>query len=88
VKTLGELANLPESDAVATLGAPSGVNCATRGRTDDRPVAERGEAKQVSAETTFDIDVVDLTRLRTEVRRIAAGATRAWSRPAGSPARW
>ncbi|WP_328607020.1 DNA polymerase IV [Amycolatopsis sp. NBC_00345] len=75
VKTLGELANLPESDAVATLGGAVGRELRKlAGGTDDRPVAERGEAKQVSAETTFDVDVVDLARLRTEVRRIATGA--------------
>ncbi|MDT8916104.1 DNA polymerase IV [Amycolatopsis sp. PS_44_ISF1] len=75
VLTLGELANLPEADAVATLGGVVGRELRRlAGGTDDRPVAERGEAKQVSAETTFDLDVVDLARLRTEVRRIATGA--------------
>jgi DNA polymerase-4 len=41
---------------------------------DDRPVADRGETKQVSAETTFDTDIKDLATLRAEVRRIAVGA--------------
>ncbi|MEC3981313.1 DinB/UmuC family translesion DNA polymerase, partial [Amycolatopsis sp. H20-H5] len=75
VQTLGQLAALSEADAVATLGGVVGrdLRLLADGR-DDRPVAERGEAKQVSAETTFDADVIDLTRLRAEVRKIAAGA--------------
>ncbi|HWD06903.1 MAG TPA: DNA polymerase IV [Amycolatopsis sp.] len=75
VLTLGELAALPEPDAVATLGGVVGRELRKlAGGTDDRVVAERGEAKQVSAETTFDTDIVDLPALRAEVRKIAAGA--------------
>ncbi|WP_037367315.1 DNA polymerase IV [Amycolatopsis orientalis] len=75
VLTLGELAALPEPDAVSTLGGVVGRDLRRLASGfDDRPVAERGEAKQVSAETTFDVDVVDLGRLRAEVRKIAAGA--------------
>jgi DNA polymerase-4 len=75
VLTLGQLAALSEADAVSVLGGSIGRDLrALAGGADDRPVAERGEAKQVSAETTFDSDVVDLPRLRAEVRRIAANA--------------
>lgn len=75
VQTLGELAALSEPDAVATLGNAVGRELRRlAGGADDRPVAERGEAKQVSAETTFDIDIIDLPALRAEVRRIATGA--------------
>ncbi|MGW7532238.1 DNA polymerase IV [Amycolatopsis sp. NPDC054798] len=75
VLTLGQLAALPEPDAVSTLGGVVGRDLRRLASGfDDRPVAERGEAKQVSAETTFDIDVVDLVRLRAEVRKIAASA--------------
>ncbi|WP_233573707.1 DNA polymerase IV [Amycolatopsis panacis] len=75
VLTLGELAALPEPDAVSTLGGVVGRDLRRLASgVDDRPVAERGEAKQVSAETTFDLDVVDLARLRNEVRKIAASA--------------
>ncbi|MFI5609494.1 DNA polymerase IV [Amycolatopsis sp. NPDC051903] len=75
VLTLGELAALSEADAVATLGGVVGRELRKlAGGTDDRVVAERGEAKQVSAETTFDTDIVDLPALRAEVRKIAAGA--------------
>ena len=75
MQTLGQLAALSEPDAVATLGNAVGRELRLlAGGADDRPVAERGEAKQVSAETTFDIDIIDLPALRAEVRRIATGA--------------
>ncbi|GAA3542695.1 DNA polymerase IV [Amycolatopsis ultiminotia] len=75
VLTLGQLAELPEPDAVSTLGGVVGRELRRlAGGADDRPVAERGEAKQVSAETTFETDVVDLARLRAEVRKIAGAA--------------
>ncbi len=75
VQTLGELAALSEQDVVATLGNAVGRELRRlAGGVDDRPVAERGEAKQVSAETTFDTDIIDLPALRAEVRRIAVGA--------------
>ncbi len=75
VLTLGQLAALSERDATSLLGGAVGRDLRLLATgADDRPVAERGDAKQVSAETTFDVDVTDLTRLRTEVRRIAHGA--------------
>ena len=75
VQTLGQLAALSEPDAVATLGGVVGRELRRlAGGADDRPVADRGETKQVSAETTFDIDIIDLPRLRAEVRRITTGA--------------
>jgi DNA polymerase-4 len=75
VQTLGQLAALPEPDAVSVLGGSAGRDLRLLAAGfDDRPVAERGEAKQVSAETTFDVDIIDLSRLRAEVRRIARHA--------------
>jgi DNA polymerase-4 len=75
VLTLGQFAALPEADAVSVLGGSIGRDLRVLAAgIDDRPVAERGEAKQVSAETTFDVDVIDLPRLRAEVRRIAQHA--------------
>ncbi|WP_410671211.1 DNA polymerase IV [Amycolatopsis sp. cmx-4-68] len=75
VQTLGQLAALSEQDAVATLGGVVGRDLRRLATGfDDRPVADRGETKQVSAETTFDTDIIDLATLRAEVRRIAAGA--------------
>jgi hypothetical protein len=43
---------------------------------DDRPVAERGEAKQVSAETTFDADLSDMASVRAAVTAMTAHAHR------------
>jgi DNA polymerase IV len=75
VQTLGQLAALSEQDAVATLGGVVGRDLRKLATGfDDRPVADRGETKQVSAETTFDTDIKDLATLRAEVRRIAVGA--------------
>jgi DNA polymerase-4 len=75
VQTLGQLAALSEQDAVATLGGVVGRDLRRLATGfDDRPVADRGETKQVSAETTFDTDIIDLATLRSEVRRIAVGA--------------
>ena len=75
VTTLGELAALSEANAVSTLGSSVGRDLRVLAAgIDDRPVAERGEAKQISAENTFDVDIIDLARLRVEIRRIAQGA--------------
>ncbi|MFJ1763178.1 DNA polymerase IV [Amycolatopsis sp. NPDC088138] len=75
VQTLGQLAALSEKDAVATLGGVVGRDLRRLATGfDDRPVADRGETKQVSAETTFDVDIKDLATLREQVRRIAEGA--------------
>lgn len=75
VQTLGQLAALSEKDAVGTLGGVVGRDLRLLATGfDDRPVADRGETKQVSAETTFDIDIKDLATLREQVRRIAVGA--------------
>jgi DNA polymerase IV len=43
---------------------------------DRRPVAERGEAKQVSAETTFDADLSDLASVRRAVAEMTEHAHR------------
>jgi DNA polymerase-4 len=43
---------------------------------DDRPVAERASAKQISAESTFAEDITDLGHLRGAVERAAASAHR------------
>jgi DNA polymerase-4 len=75
VQTLGQLAALSEQDAVGTLGGVVGRDLRRLATGfDDRPVADRGETKQVSAETTFDVDIKDLATLREQVRRIAVGA--------------
>ncbi|GAA1944151.1 DNA polymerase IV [Amycolatopsis minnesotensis] len=75
VLTIGQFAALDEREAASLLGGAVGreLHRLANGH-DDRPVSGRAEAKQVSAETTFDIDIVDLPTLRAEARRVARGA--------------
>ena len=47
---------------------------------DDRPVAERAEAKQISAESTFETDLTTLEQLREAVGPIAEHAHRRLTR--------
>ncbi|WP_213934251.1 DNA polymerase IV [Rhodococcus sp. B50] len=78
IETIGDLAALPVAEAASILGgtAGPGLHRLANGF-DDRPVAERAEAKQVSAETTFPTDIVAMPGLR---RAIAASASAAHSR--------
>lgn len=77
IETIGAFAEMPESEAISVLGAAVGAALHRLARgVDDRAVAERADAKQVSAETTFAADVVTLEQLRAEVESIAAAAHR------------
>lgn len=77
VQTLGQLTALSDADAVSTLGSVVGRDLRRLATgVDDRPVSDRGETKQVSAETTYDQDIIDLARLRREVRDLAVHAHR------------
>ncbi|MCC8927734.1 DNA polymerase IV [Rhodococcus sp. I2R] len=75
IDTIGKFVATPESEAASILGATVGPSLHKLARgIDDRAVAERGEAKQVSAETTFAHDIVTLAQLRTAVDRSAEAA--------------
>ncbi|HEV7418275.1 MAG TPA: DNA polymerase IV [Mycobacterium sp.] len=65
IETIGELAALSDAEAANILGATVGpaLHRLARG-IDDRPVAERAEAKQISAESTFAEDLTTLEQLR------------------------
>jgi DNA polymerase-4 len=65
IETIGQLAALTDSEAASILGATIGpaLHRLARG-IDDRPVAERAEAKQISAESTFAADLTTLEQLR------------------------
>ena len=77
IETIGALAALPDAEVVAVLGATIGPSLQRLARgIDDRPVAERADAKQVSAETTFAQDIVTLGELRRAVESSAAAAFR------------
>ncbi|WP_024793122.1 DNA polymerase IV [Tomitella biformata] len=72
VETIGDLAGLDRAEIISLLGATTGpaLHALARG-IDDRVVAERGEAKSVSAETTFAKDL--LTKREIKVALAATG---------------
>ncbi|SUB40605.1 DNA polymerase IV [Nocardia brasiliensis] len=77
IETVGAFAALPESEAVSILGGSVGAALHRLARgVDDRPVAERAEAKQISAETTYETDIVTLAQLRPAIEAMAAAAHR------------
>ena len=77
VETVGAFAALPEQEVASILGGTVGpaLHRLARG-IDDRPVAERAETKQISAETTLQTDIITLADLRAVVDTIAAAAHR------------
>ncbi|MGF7123840.1 DNA polymerase IV [Rhodococcus sp. AG1013] len=81
IETVGALAALPEAEVASILGTTIGPSLQRLARgIDDRPVAERADAKQVSAETTFAQDIVTLSELRRAVESSAAAAHRRLAR--------
>jgi DNA polymerase-4 len=72
IDTVGQLAALSHTEAASILGATIGpaLHQLARG-IDDRPVAERAEAKQISAESTFAADLITLDQLRDAAGPIA-----------------
>jgi DNA polymerase-4 len=77
VRTVGALAALDPREVTATLGVAVGAELHRLARgVDDRPVAPRGAAKQVSAETTFDADLTAMAAVHDAVARITEGAHR------------
>ncbi|WP_442757106.1 MULTISPECIES: DNA polymerase IV [unclassified Mycobacterium] len=75
IETVGELAALSDAEAANILGATIGpaLHRLARG-VDDRPVAERAEAKQISSESTFAVDLTSLEQLREAIEPIAEHA--------------
>jgi DNA polymerase IV len=65
IQTIGQLAELTHAEAADILGKTIGpaLHLLARG-IDDRPVAERAEAKQISAESTFAADLTTLEQLQ------------------------
>jgi DNA polymerase-4 len=77
VETIGALAALQPAEVVALLGNALGIELHGLAQgVDRRPVAQRGEAKQVSAETTFDTDLSDVSSVRRAVAEMAEHAHR------------
>lgn len=77
ITTIGQFAALTEAEAADVLGATIGpaLHRLARG-IDDRPVTERAEAKQISAESTFDRDLTTLEQLREAIVPIGEHAHR------------
>lgn len=77
IETIGRLAALTDIEAANILGATVGpaLHRLARG-IDDRPVAERAEAKQISAESTFAVDLTGLQQLLDAIGPIAEQAHR------------
>ncbi|MGW5362087.1 DNA polymerase IV [Actinopolymorpha pittospori] len=72
IHTVGELARAAESDLVAALGQAHGHSLARLARAeDDREVVPLRESKSVSAEDTFERDIVDPALLTAHVDRLA-----------------
>lgn len=77
IDTVGAFAALPETEAASLLGGSVGAALHRLARgIDDRPVAERAEAKQISAESTYERDIVTVAELRAAVTAMAAHAFR------------
>ena len=77
IDTIGKLAALTDAEVADVLGAGIGpaLHRLARG-IDDRPVAERAEAKQISAESTFPADLTTVEQLREAAGPIAEHAHR------------
>jgi DNA polymerase IV len=77
IETIGQLAALADTEVASILGATVGpaLHRLARG-IDDRPVAERADAKQISAESTFPADLTVLEQVRDAVGPIAEHAYR------------
>ncbi|GBG38513.1 DNA polymerase IV [Mycobacterium montefiorense] len=75
IETIGQLAALTDAEVANILGATVGpaLHRLARG-IDDRPVAERAEAKQISAESTFAVDLTSLEQLHNAIDPIAEHA--------------
>ncbi len=75
IETIGQLAALTDAEVSNILGATVGpaLHRLARG-IDDRPVAERAEAKQISAESTFAADLTSLEQVHEAVGPIAEHA--------------
>lgn len=72
ITTVGDLAEAGEDELVRMLGRSHGVGLYRMALgIDERPVVAERDAKSVSVEDTFDVDLHDRVRIRTEVQRLA-----------------
>lgn len=77
IETIGAFAALSDAEAASVLGPTVGLALHQLARgVDDRPVAERAEAKQISAESTFPEDLTTMAQLQDAIGPIGAHAHR------------
>ncbi|MFI7502654.1 DNA polymerase IV [Streptomyces sp. NPDC049687] len=77
ITTVDELAEAGEDELVRLVGKAHGHGLyAMALARDDRPVVAEREAKSVSVEDTYDIDIHDRIRVELEVRRLAERCVR------------
>ncbi|WP_300019191.1 DNA polymerase IV [Pseudonocardia sp.] len=77
IRTVGHLAATDLRELTGLLGTAVGTELHRLARgVDERPVAPRGAAKQVSAETTFDTDLTAMSAVHDAIARIAESAHR------------
>ncbi|MFB6841980.1 DNA polymerase IV [Streptomyces sp. NPDC056361] len=70
--TVSDLAEAGEDELVRLLGRAHGTSLYRMAQGyDDRPVVAERDAKSVSVEDTFDVDLHDRVRIRVEVERLA-----------------
>ncbi|MET9541583.1 DNA polymerase IV [Streptomyces sp. NPDC006553] len=70
--TVSDLAEAGEDELVRLLGRAHGASLYLMAQGyDDRPVVAERDAKSVSVEDTFDVDLHDRVRIRFEVERLA-----------------
>ncbi|AKH81064.1 DNA polymerase IV [Streptomyces sp. CNQ-509] len=72
ITTVGEVTDAGEDEMVRLLGKAhgTGIHVMALGL-DARPVVADRDTKSVSVEDTFDVDLTDRVRIRTEVERLA-----------------
>ena len=81
IGTVGQLAALSDAEVASILGGTIGPALQRLARgIDDRPVIERAEAKQISAESTFGVDLTTIEQLRDAIGPIAEHAHRRLAR--------
>lgn len=72
ITTVAEAEQTGEAELVRLLGRAHGVSLhAMSAGIDNRPVVAERDAKSVSVEDTFDVDLADRTRIRMEIDRLA-----------------
>ncbi|MFE7097814.1 DNA polymerase IV [Streptomyces erythrochromogenes] len=72
ITTVGELVEAGEDELVRMVGRAHGTGLYRMALgLDDRPVVAERDAKSVSVEDTFDVDLHDRVRIRGEVQRLA-----------------